>query len=286
MHEETLEESQAQVLATLTAELRSGEVAFPTGAQVALKLMRTLDDPDLHVEQAVKLIQAEPLIAAKAVATANSVAFNPGGREIADVRAAVARLGFRTLRSLTAGVVARQMAGRCEGRYGQMAAQLWEHTAHVGALASVLAKRLTGQDPETALFLGLVHEIGGFYLISRAKDYPGLLDAGLSDWTDNGEAELALAVLNVIGVPAAVKEAVESYWKGYLAMPPRTLADTLLLADDLAPVVSPLRRAGRKRLSHGDAAGTIYLLEGERSLAQILEESSAAVSSLVSVLKA
>lgn len=274
------------ILARLAADIKRGDVVFPTGAQIALRLLRTLDDPELHVDKAVQLIQTEPLIAAKVVATANSVAYNPAGREISDVRGAVARLGFRTLRSLTAGFVARQMAGRPEGQAAQLAAQLWEHTAHVGAMASVLAKRLTGQDPETALFVGLVHEIGGFYLISRAKDFPGLLDEGLSDWSDNGEAELAMAVLSVIGVPNGVLEAIATYWQGYLAMPPKTMGDTLLLADDLAPVISPLRRAGHKRLSRGDAAGTIYLLEGEKSLETILAESADALASLTSVLKA
>jgi hypothetical protein len=34
---------------------------------------------------------------------------------------------------------------------------------------------LTRQDPEAALFAGLIHEFGALYLISRANDYPALL---------------------------------------------------------------------------------------------------------------
>ena len=285
MSQNTKPLERAAILSKLAADLKRGDVSFPTGAQIALKLLRTLEDPTLHVDQAVRLIQAEPLIAAKAVATANSVAYNPAGREVSDVRAAVARLGFRTLRSLTAGVVAKQMAGRCEGRAAEMAEQLWEHTANVGAMASVLARRLTGQDSETALFVGLVHEIGGFYLISRAGDFPGILDNDAQDWPESGEAELAMAVLSVIGAPNAVLEAIAAYWHGQPAMPPTTLGDTLLLADELAPVRSPLAPAGRSRFRHGDAAGAIYLLEGEASLQAIIDDSAEVVASLVSVLK-
>lgn len=275
------------VLGTLVTELMRGEVAFSTGTQVALKLMRMLDDPDLHVEPVVKLIQAEPLIAARVVAVANSVAYNPSRREVADVRAGVARLGFRTLRGLTAGIVARQMAGGGDPRHKELAEQLWDHTAHVAALASVLARRITRQDPETALFVGLVHEIGGFYLISRARDFPGLLDDDPAAWGECGEADLVRAVLMVIGVPQAVIEAVATYWQGFLAMPPKTLGDTLLLADDLAPVRSPLSRTGGRhaRLPGGDVAGAIYLLDGERSLQEILAESATAVDGLVAALK-
>lgn len=280
-------EERRAVLGRLAAEVRRGEVAFPTGTQAALKLVRTLDDPDVHVDATVKLIQADPLIAARVVAVANTVAFNPSGREVADVRAAVARLGFRTLRGIAGGIVARQMAGSCTGRPAAMAVQLWDHTAHVAALASVLARRLTGQDADTALFVGLVHEIGGFFLIARAGEFPGLLDDGMSDWIDNGESELAGAVLQMIGVPAVVLDAVAAYWQGYLTMPPKSLGDTLLLADDLAPVVSPLRRvAHQDRIQGGDAAGAIYLLEGERSLHEILAESAAAVESLTAALRA
>ena len=83
-------------------------------------------------------------------------------------------------------------------------------------------------------------------------------------------------------------EAIAAYWQGYLAMPPKTLGDTLLLADDLAPVRSPLSRSGGRhaRLPGGDVAGAIYLLDGERSLQEILAESATAVDSLVAALRA
>jgi hypothetical protein len=48
-------------------------------------------------------------------------------------------------------------------------------------------------------------------------------------------------VLKALSVPQAVIDAIEVCWQGYLAMPPTTLGDTLLLADELAPVESPLR---------------------------------------------
>ena len=41
--------------------------------------------------------------------------------------------------------------------------------------ARVLARRVTRQNPDAAFFAGIVHEVGSFYLISRAADFPGLL---------------------------------------------------------------------------------------------------------------
>jgi hypothetical protein len=43
-----------------------------------------------------------------------------------------------------------------------------------------------------------------------------------------------------LGVPAPVMDAIEAMWNGMRALPPETLGDTLMLANDLAPVPSPL----------------------------------------------
>ena len=272
----------------MAAHMAHGEMAFPTSARVALKVRQALDDPDCRIETAAKLVSAEPLLSARVVAIANSVAFNRSGREITDVRTAVARLGFRTVRSLAMAVVTRQMAGTvAQPEYQALANQLWEHTAHVASLAHVIAHRVTRQDPETALFAGIVHEVGGFYMLSRAKDYPGLLDGDdFTDWIEDGEIAVGRAVLKVLSVPEPVAHAIEAYWDGFLAMPPVTLADTLLLAEEISPVPSPLHSLRDVHKGHGDnVAATLDMAVGEGTLSSILEESEEEVRSLTGALK-
>jgi HD superfamily phosphohydrolase YqeK len=164
-----------------------------------------------------------------------------------------------------------------------LAARLWEHTAHVAALAQIIARKVTHLDPETAMFAGIVHEVGGFYLISRAAEYPGLLDEDFSAWNETGEAELGRALLKVLGVPQAVVDAIEVCWAGYLAMPPTTLGDTLLLADELAPVESPLRDLDG--VPREGTAAAIDMLIGEETLVEILQESAEDVRSLAAALR-
>ena len=270
---------------SMATQVTQGELAFPTSAQVALRVRQALDDPDCHVEAAAKLVQAEPLLSARVVAIANSFAYNRAGREISDVRTAVARLGFRTVRSLAMALVTRQMAGKPAAKeYAELANQLWEHTAHVASLAHVLARRVTHQDPETAMFAGIVHEVGGFYMLSRAGDFPGLMEGDLTDWMEFGELEVSRAVLKVLSVPESVANAIEVFWDGFLAMPPTTLADTLLLAEELAPVPSPLHESGSKSSGEGMAA-SLDMLIGSETLTSILEESAEEVRSLTGALK-
>lgn len=125
-----------------------------------------------------------------------------------------------------------------------------EHTAHVAALAQVIARRVTRVNPDTAFFAGIIHEIGGFYLIARAGSYPGLPEApsgSLLAWMKVAPP-MSVARRQAPWRPAPAIEAIEGMWQGYLAMPPQSLADTLLLADLLAPVESPLSQlAGNGR---------------------------------------
>ncbi|HEY3431767.1 MAG TPA: HDOD domain-containing protein [Rhodocyclaceae bacterium] len=268
----------------MAADVAKGELSFPTSARVAMKVRQALDDPDCHIETAAKLVQAEPLLAARVVAIANSIAFNPAGREITEVKTSVTRLGFGTVRSLATALVTRQLAGQPTGSEQDLAAQLWEHTAHVASLAHVIAKRVTHIDPETAMFAGIVHEVGGFYLLSRAKDFPGLLDGDFSEWIDGGEAEVGRAVLKVLEVPEQVREAIEAYWDGFLGIPPNTLADTLLLAEELVQIPSPLHQLADVAPAAGSTS-SIDMVVGEETLSRILEESAEEVASLTGALK-
>lgn len=271
-------------LQTITAEAERGNMIFPTHAEIALRVRRLLDDPDCSIEQLSKLISAEPLLAARVVAIANSVAYNLSGRTSTDLRSAISRLGFNTLRTLATAVVVGQMAGMAQTpEHRALAARLWEHTAHVAALARVIARRVTHQDPEAAFFAGIIHEVGGFYLIARAAAFPGLLDSDLEAWVGEREAQVGRCVLRALEVPDSILEATETLWGGYLAMPAESLGDTLLLADRLTPVESPLAElSGMSR--EGMAVDIDQQVDGEE-LSAILADSAEEVASLIAALK-
>lgn len=260
-----------------------GELTFPANVNASLRLQQALNDPDCHVEAAAKLIQANPLLAARSVAIANSAAYNRSGIEITSVKTAVQRLGVRTLQSLVAALIVRQIGSEVTNpALKQQINQLWEHTAHVAALAQVIARRVTRVDPETALFSGIMHEVAGFYMLSCAGDYPEIIDGEPEDWVDHGEIEIGRGVLTRLGVPDGVFQAIEAMWAGLRAIPPETLGDTLLLANDLSPVPSPLYQR-RANISE-QGARTIDFLIGDGSLHGIMLESAEEVRSLYSVL--
>lgn len=271
-------------LDAIAADAARGDIVFPTHTEIALRVQRMLDDPDCAIETLGKLIAAEPLLSARVLAIANSIAYNPSGRPVTEVRNAIARLGFAALRALAASIIVRQMQDMSRTPADRaFAARLWEHTANVAALARVVARRVTRQNPDAAFFAGIVHEVGSFYLIARAGDYPGLLASDLEAWHGAGEAVVGRAVMRALDVPPHILDAMETLWSGYLAMPPASLGDTLLLADQLSPVESPLDALAG--MSRRGMSVELELSIDDETLSSILAESTAEVASLSAALK-
>ncbi|ASU38665.1 histidine kinase [Herbaspirillum sp. meg3] len=275
--------NRLEAFRSIAAQAGRGELVFPTNVNASIKLQQALNDPNCHLEAAAKLVMAEPLLSARTVAIANSAAYNRSGGEINNVRTAVMRLGFKTLNAITTAVIVRQLGRNIsDAEMRVKAAQLWEHTANVAAIAQVIALKMTRLDPETAMFAGIVHEVGGFYLLSRTDEFPGLLDGNSEDWAEYGEKMIGRAVLKKLGIPEAVVAAVESLWHGIRVLPPETLGDVLLLAKELSPVPSPFQKS---LLEAGRAPDTIVdEFIGDDSLRDMLEDSADEIRSLTQAL--
>ncbi|NJD06379.1 MAG: HDOD domain-containing protein [Methylococcaceae bacterium] len=298
--------NRTEALRIITDQAASAPLHFAGHVEIGLRIRDALNDPDCHVDAAAKLIQAEPALSAQVVAIANSAAYNTSGRAITDVKTAVSRIGFATLRSLAAAHIVKHLAGvPTNATIKALTDQLWRHTTHVAALCRTIARRVTRQNPESALFIGLVHEVGNFYLLSRAGEFPALIEAQPAQLPDRPapsfeeeaaatpthavgddpvtllERELTLTVLRQLQVPAPAIEAVGDYFAGYMELPPSSMADTLLLAESLAPVGSPLSSVVN---SDADDPVSIDAAIGDSTLSEILKESAAEVESLAKAL--
>ena len=272
------------ILDDIGTQATAGQIVFSTHTAVALRVQKLLDDPDCAIESLGSLIAADPLLAARTLAVANSAAYNPGNRTITELKSAIGRLGFSTLRSLTASIIVRQLAGdSLSAEQGALSARLWEHTAHVAALSRIIARRITRQNPEAAFLAGILHEIAGFYLIGQSARYPGLFNNDLEPWHEEGEARVGGAILHALDVPESLADALATVWNGFLALPPRSLGDTVLLADEIAPVESPLDAL--TGMSRRGMDAEIELLIDQQTLSEILAESAAEVASLANALK-
>jgi len=258
----------------IAAQAVRGEITFPTSVNAVLRLQQALDNPDCHIDEAIRLVLAEPQLAARTVAMANTAAFGgSASMPVTNVRTAVTRIGYRRLQALVASLVVRQFGNRIKDpQLRAKAEQLWEHTTHMAAIAYSLARRVTGVNPDTALFAGIVHEVGAFYLLARADEFPGLLDDDADNWGALCEDVVSAEVMKKLSIPPAVSDAIADMRGGWLNMPPGTLLDTLLMANQYAPVPSPLDSRREPLPPHDENA--IDFVFDEVTLAEILSEAA------------
>lgn len=215
----------------------SGDVNFPTCLDAAILVRNTLKNPFANLQQVVLAIGVEPLISSKLLRLANSAAINPGGQRIADLSAAIGRLGFDIVRTTSLAVAMDQMLkSRHLAGYDNIARQTWEYSIQVAAIARVLARHLGRVNPDEAMLTGLVHNIGVFYLMYRAAEYP--------EYRNNEPAMIELLVgwhegigeslLHILGIPAQITDAVRDQNLIRNFESPCTLADVLYFAKQLA----------------------------------------------------
>lgn len=218
----------------LAAELSKGQVELPSVPDIVVKLQRTLSDENVNNDTVVRVVGVEPVLAGKLLNMANSAALNTSGRKIADLRTAVARVGFNIVRSAALAFAVEQL--RRADEYKDLQGPLdvlWKESVQIAALSHVLARRFTSLNGDAALLAGLMHNVGRIYILTRASQHSQLMADPLTyksmvrDWHSN----VAKAVLENWRVAEEIVESVTSYEDmDRDARGPVTLTDVLSLA--------------------------------------------------------
>ena len=267
-------------LQELASDLSQESISFPTFVDATVKIREALKDQDADVGRVAQVVSSEPLLAARLVHLANSVAFNPAGRKIADVRSAVTRVGFNTVRTTAAAIALEQVRASKElAPFAAEAERVWRHSLDAAAIAYVLARALTTLRPDEALFAGLVHDIGRFYLLSRASKYPELIEHRdeLETIVQEWHPSIGQAILQQLDLPEALTVAVAEHELGNYRFPPRNMTHLVTLAN-----LAAHSREGRGAPSGQD--GTVELPE-DSPVFPVLAEAAAEVQSLIDALR-
>jgi HD-like signal output (HDOD) protein len=269
----------------LAGELSQGQVELPSVPDIVIKLQKTLSDENVTNETVVRLVGSEAMLAGKLMNMANSAALNGTGRKIADLRMAVARVGFNIVRSAALAFAVEQLRRSPEFKHLEGPLDLlWKSSVQIAALSHVIARRFSSLNGDTALLAGLMHNVGRIYILTRASKHPTLTADPLTfnsivrDWHTN----VAKALLENWRVADEIVEAVAGYedmdreQRG-----PVTLTDVLSLA-----VMVERNRNGTEMREPDEA-----LLKGLRRLQlsvgdchAVMDESAEEIAALKSAL--
>ena len=232
-----LKAQRFQMLEDIAKEL-SGDVVFPTYFDAVLRLRKLLQDPNETIGGIATAVSLEPLISAKLLHLANSVAFNPQGNQVVDLKSAVSRLGLNAVRSAALSIVMAQLL-RAKGMasFADLTHKLWEHSIHTAAAARVLAREHTRFNADEAMLAGLIHDLGAFYMLYRATQYEELRERPdtvrylIVQWHES----IGISLLNALGLPEEIVNATEDHDR--LRPAPetlRTLSDVIYVANMLS----------------------------------------------------
>ena len=98
----------------LATSLSHPPIELPSFPEVALRVQQVLADDAVSTEMVVRLVGAEPMLAARIVSLANSAAMNPSSQPITDLRTAVSRMGFDSLRAAAVSFAMAQLRSRAD----------------------------------------------------------------------------------------------------------------------------------------------------------------------------
>src|SRR6185369_16686757 len=125
---------------------------------VVSKCLALLDDPDLALGDVARLIETDPVLAARVVRMANLAA--PASPTVRSLTDAVIRLGLEDLRVFLLETAVGRVFHSSDRQITEMCRGLWEHSLAVALLARDVCRHAKSKLPEEGYLAGLLHDIG------------------------------------------------------------------------------------------------------------------------------
>ena len=163
---------------TLAGRLSRGDLEIPSFPDIVIRIRQALADEDCSTADLVKLLGAEPALAARLLKIANSAALRPGTNPVTELKMAVTRLGRNIVRNTVMSFGLKQMSDSTKLEESRpYMERMWDRSTYVAALCYVLARKFTRLNPDEALLAGLMHGVGKLYIITQAEYHPELFQS-------------------------------------------------------------------------------------------------------------
>jgi len=275
-------EAFRQAVATATV----GDLSFRTSLDASRRVLKAVENPDLGMAALAKIVVAEPLLSAKVIRLANSVALNPTNQTVRDVRHAVMRVGMDPIKGLAMVLIMDQL--RQSHRHSgsrDISNRLWERSVHIAALSYVLARKLTKLNADEAMFAGIVHDLGRFYLLSRLADFPVLLENSvvMAETINDLASHASEMVLGELKLPASIVDAVLASQQFSGSMPPASLSDLLFIAGVVSPRHDPFDELDARVLPLSNSGVALGL--DQSTVSEVIAASGDEIYSIVIALE-
>jgi HD-like signal output (HDOD) protein/ActR/RegA family two-component response regulator len=180
--------------------------SLPSTPRLFSALSKALDDEKTTADTIAAIVREDPAMSSKVLQVVNSSFFSSGA-SVSDVRAAVVRLGTKTIRNLALGIGAFDAVGKDSGRSGAAVEQLQKRSLAIAQLASRIAQGR--DDPDAAFMAGIVCDVGELILADPDPSTPSERAQTEADAVTH--AEVGAFLLGLWGLPFRIVEAVANH---------------------------------------------------------------------------
>ncbi|MEM7082627.1 MAG: HDOD domain-containing protein [Pseudomonadota bacterium] len=283
-----LEHANFRFVSDLASALNAREpIDIPSFPSVAMRIRNVLDDENCSPNTLTRVVGSEPALAARLLKMANSAAVNTTGREIVDLKTAINRLGHDQVRTAAMSFAMQsQMDGRQIEELKPHLSRLWNRSVKLAALSYSLAGRAEKVRADEAMFVGLVHDIGKLYVLTRVEAYPEIYasDEAVEHIMEEWHTAIGVSVLENWKIPESVRLAIDTRnHDSDVHTEQATLKDVVVAATVLA------NRAEQKNetceLDVGELESCARLGITNDTLPVIMQESQNEIAALENALK-
>ena len=272
---------------TLAQELSHQEFDIPPFPDVAIRIRDAMANPNVTTNDIGKIIVADPVLTSRLLRMANSALLKRGSIEITDINTAIGRLGFDLVKNTVVSLAMDKTfeANDANPQLREYIHAVRTHSTHVCALAYILAKQQSSiENPEEVMLAGLLHDIGKFYILNRANDFPELFgeQEQLNELLATWHTGVGRAIIESWGFPDHIAEAIDDHETLSRYQPGSPdMTDIVLVANlfvnlhenppDELPDLSEIPACKKLQIDHDRMAGIMRASEEEiRSIEQAL----------------
>jgi len=272
-------------ISDLAYDLNNGTLDLPAFPDVTMQIKSALEDKEVTAEKIASLVSSDPVFSARILKLANSVMINGAGHKINDIRTAITRMGFNMAYNTAVSIAVEQLKSTsAPAHIIPYLQECWHHSVQVAAYSYVIAKNQTRINPDTALLAGLLHDIGKYYILSRAENYPELINTpnALEDVLDEWHTGIGRGILEAWNLSEELCVVADEHEEHGRHSTVVDLTDIVMVANlfshrdekDAAP-----------DLQWDDIHATCQLNLSEESATEVIHESEEEINSIINALE-
>ena len=164
------------LLTILTERIRTNSLVLPTLPEIAIKVRKAADDPDINLKAMGAIIAQDPSLSARIIGIANS-AVRSRTTKVSDLNQAVTRIGLAHIKNVATALAMEQLFVSKNDTIRKEMSRAWKETVEVASHAMAGFKlwqertRNRTLSLDTLTLTAMVHNIGILPILTEAEKH-------------------------------------------------------------------------------------------------------------------